>query len=163
MCLVAKSCPTLLRPREWQPVRLLDLWDIFKLRNKKEKKRKKERDGGREGGKDKEETFSQALRTKTRPLVALPQTTVSSLGAKRSFSSVQSVSRVPLSVTPWTAARQASFSITNSRSLLKLKSIPKIYLLNNMGYPSNRNFSKSLLCLKFFKGSHLLQNEIQTH
>ena len=45
---------------------------FFKLRNKKEKKRKKERDGGREGGKDKEETFSQALRTKTRPLVALP-------------------------------------------------------------------------------------------
>ena len=32
------------------------------------------------------------------------------------FSSVQSLSRVRLFVTPWTAARQASLSITNSRS-----------------------------------------------
>ena len=38
------------------------------------------------------------------------------------FSSVQSLSRVQLFVTPWTAARQASLSITNSQSLLKLKS-----------------------------------------
>ena len=39
------------------------------------------------------------------------------------FSSVQSLSRVQLFATPWTAARQASLSITNSRSLLKLMSI----------------------------------------
>ena len=39
------------------------------------------------------------------------------------FSSVQSLSRVWLFVTPWTAARQASLSIINSRSLLKLMSI----------------------------------------
>ena len=38
-------------------------------------------------------------------------------------SSVQSLSRVWLFVTPWTAARQASLSITNSQSLLKLMSI----------------------------------------
>ena len=36
------------------------------------------------------------------------------------FSSVQSLNHVRLFVTPWTAARQASLSITNSRSLLKL-------------------------------------------
>ena len=36
------------------------------------------------------------------------------------FISVQSLSRVQLFVTPWTAARQASLSITNSWSLLKL-------------------------------------------
>ena len=36
------------------------------------------------------------------------------------FSSVQSLSRVWLFLTPWTAACQASLSITNSRSLLKL-------------------------------------------
>ena len=36
------------------------------------------------------------------------------------FSSVQSLSRIRLFATPWTAARQASLSITNSRSLLKL-------------------------------------------
>ena len=39
------------------------------------------------------------------------------------FSSVQSFSRVRLFVTPWIAARQASLSITNSQSLLKLMSI----------------------------------------
>ena len=38
------------------------------------------------------------------------------------FSSVQSLSRVQLFATPWIAARQASLSITNSRSLLKLMS-----------------------------------------
>ena len=39
------------------------------------------------------------------------------------FSSVQSLSRVRLFATPWIAARQASLSITNSRSSLRLKSI----------------------------------------
>ena len=39
------------------------------------------------------------------------------------FSSVQSLSRVQLFVTPWIAARQASLSITNSRSRPKLMSI----------------------------------------
>jgi len=39
------------------------------------------------------------------------------------FSSVQSLSRVWLFATPWIAAHQASLSITNSRSLLKLMSI----------------------------------------
>ena len=40
--------------------------------------------------------------------------------------SVQSLSRVGLFATPWTAARQASLSITNSRSLLKLMSIESV-------------------------------------
>ena len=39
------------------------------------------------------------------------------------FTSVQSLSHVWLFVTPWTAARQASLSITNSQNLLKLVSI----------------------------------------
>ena len=39
------------------------------------------------------------------------------------LSSVQSLSCVQLFATPWTVARQASLSITNSRSLLKLMSI----------------------------------------
>ena len=42
------------------------------------------------------------------------------------FSSVRSLSRVRLFVTPWTAARQASLSITNSQSLLKLISIESV-------------------------------------
>ena len=42
--------------------------------------------------------------------------------AVRNLSSVQSLSRVWLFATPWTVARQASLSITNSQSLLKLMS-----------------------------------------
>ena len=42
------------------------------------------------------------------------------------FSSVQSLSRVRLLATPWIAARQASLSITNSRSSLKLMSIESV-------------------------------------
>ena len=45
----------------------------------------------------------------------------------------QSLSGVQLFVTPWSAARQTSLSITNSRSLLKLMSIesvmPSSYLI----------------------------------
>ena len=41
-------------------------------------------------------------------------------------SSVQSLSRVRLFVTPWTAAHQASLSITNSQSSLKLMSIESV-------------------------------------
>ena len=48
------------------------------------------------------------------------------------FSSVQSLSRAQLFVTPWTAARQASLSITNSRSLLKLMSIESVMSSNHL-------------------------------
>ena len=39
---------------------------------------------------------------------------------------------VPLSATPWTAAHQASLSITNSRSLLKLMSIESVMPSNHL-------------------------------
>ena len=42
------------------------------------------------------------------------------------FNSVQSLSPVRLFATPWTAAHQASLSITNSRSSLKLTSIESV-------------------------------------
>ena len=42
------------------------------------------------------------------------------------FSSVQSLSYAQLSVTPWIAAHQASLSITNSQSPLKLMSIVSV-------------------------------------
>ena len=48
------------------------------------------------------------------------------------FSSVQSLSRVQLFVTPWTAARQAFLSITNSQSLLKLMSIGLVMPFNHL-------------------------------
>ena len=73
---------------------------------------------------------------------------------------VQSVSCVRLFATPWTAARQASLSITNSRSLLKLMSIESAMPSNHfiLGrpllllpsiFPSIRVFSNELaLCIK---------------
>ena len=45
---------------------------------------------------------------------------------------VQPLSRVWLYPTPWTAARQASLSITNSRSLLKLMSIESVMPSNHL-------------------------------
>ena len=47
-------------------------------------------------------------------------------GVKKVISSVQSLSRVLLFATPWITARQASLSITNSRSPLKLTSIKSV-------------------------------------
>ena len=49
-----------------------------------------------------------------------------------SVSSVQSLSHVRLFATPWTAACQASLSITNSRSLLKLMSIELVMPSNHL-------------------------------
>ena len=48
------------------------------------------------------------------------------------FSSVQSLSCVWLFVTPWTAACEASLSITNSRSLHKLMSIESVMPSNHL-------------------------------
>ena len=48
------------------------------------------------------------------------------------FSSVQSLSHVRLFVTPWTAACQASLSITNSQSLFKLTSIESVMPSNHL-------------------------------
>jgi len=48
------------------------------------------------------------------------------------FSSVQSLSCVRLFATPWTAAHQASLSITNSWSLLKLMSIDSVMPSNHL-------------------------------
>ena len=79
------------------------------------------------------------------------------------FSSVQSLSRVQLFATPWTAALQASLSITNSQSLLKLMSIELVMpsnhlilcrplLLSPSIFPSIRVFSnKSVLHIKWPK------------
>ena len=48
------------------------------------------------------------------------------------FSSVQSLCCVQLFETPWTAALQASLSITNSQSLLKLMSIELVMPSNHL-------------------------------
>ena len=48
------------------------------------------------------------------------------------FSIVQSLSRVQYFATPWTAAHQASLSITNSQSLPKLVSTKSVMLSNHL-------------------------------
>ena len=78
------------------------------------------------------------------------------------FSSVQLLSRVRLFVIPCTAARQASHSITNSWSLLKLTSIESVMPSNHLIlclpllppsiFPSIRVFSnESVLCIRWPK------------
>ena len=52
--------------------------------------------------------------------------------SRSGWGSVQSLSRVQLFVTPCTTARQASLSITNSRSLLKLMSIESVMPSNHL-------------------------------
>ena len=76
------------------------------------------------------------------------------------FSSIQSLSHVWLSVTPWAAVHQASLSIINSWSLLKFMSIELVIPSNHLIlchpllflpsiFPSIRVFSKELvLCIR---------------
>ena len=79
------------------------------------------------------------------------------------LSSVQSLSHVRLFATPWTTAHQASLSITNSLSLLKLMSIELVMTSNHLIlchpllllpsiFPSIRVFSnESVLCIRWPK------------
>ena len=79
------------------------------------------------------------------------------------FSSVQLLSHVRLFAIPWTAARQASLSITSSWSLLKLMSFESVmssnhfilchpFLLLPSIFPNIRAFSKeSVLCIRWPK------------
>ena len=79
------------------------------------------------------------------------------------ISSVQSLSRVQLFVTPWIAARQASLSITNPQSSLKLTSIESVMPSSHLILchpllflspipPSIRVFSnESTLCMRWPK------------
>ena len=81
---------------------------------------------------------------------------------------VQSLSCVWLFVTPWTAARQASLSITNSQGLLKLMSIElmmpsnhlilcHLFLLPPSIFPSIRVFSnESVLRIRWPKYWHFI-------
>ena len=57
---------------------------------------------------------------------------MTSPGGSVQFSSIQSLSRVRLLATAWTAALQASLSITNSRSSLKLMSIELVMPSNHL-------------------------------
>ena len=71
---------------------------------------------------------------------------------------VQLLSWIWLFVTPWTAAHQASLSITNSRSLLKLMSIESVM-------PSNHIILCHPLCLlpSIFPSIRVFSNESAPH
>ena len=66
------------------------------------------------------------------PLAVLSSMSKSFLLSLTSVSSVQLLSHVRLSATPWTAACQASPSITGSRRLLKLMSIESVMPSNHL-------------------------------
>ena len=69
---------------------------------------------------------------KGNPLTLLVGMQTSTATTENSVSSVQSLSCVWLSVTPWTAAHQASLSITNSQSLLGLMPIELVMPSNHL-------------------------------
>ena len=93
----------------------------------------------------------------------MPSEVVQWVMSNNQFTLVQSPSRVQLFVTPWTTARQASLSITNSRSLLQFVSIESVMPSNHLIlchpllllpsiFPSIRVFSnESVLCIKWPK------------
>ena len=77
---------------------------------------------------------------------------------QRHVSSVQSLRCVRLFATPWTAARQASLSTTNSQSLLKLMSIESVM-------PSNHLIlcRPLLLLSSIFPSTRVFSNESTLH
>ena len=72
------------------------------------------------------------------------------------FSTVQSLSHVQLFVTLWTTARQASLSITNSRSLLKLMSIESVMPSSHLLSPSAFSLSQHQSLFQWVSCSHQL-------
>ena len=88
--------------------------------------------------------------------------------------SVQLLSRVRFFATPWSAVRQASLSITNSRSLLKFMSIESVMTSNHLIlchpllllpsiFPSIRGFSNEsalhIRCPEYWSFNISLSNE----
>ena len=74
------------------------------------------------------------------------------------FSSARSLSWVQLFATPWTETRQASLSITNSQSLLKLRSIESVMPFNH------QIFCHPLLLLpSIFPSNRIFFNESALH
>ena len=74
------------------------------------------------------------------------------------FSSVKSLSRVQLFETPWTTARQASLSITNSWNLLKLMSIESVMPSSHLV------LCRPLLLLpSIFSSIRVFSNELALH
>ena len=96
--------------------------------------------------------MSKVCHLKVSPLVLLQRI------LKPCFFVVQSLSRVRLFGTPWSAAPQASLSFTNSRSLLKLLSIESMMPSNHL------NFCHPLFFLtSIFPSIRVFSNESALH
>ena len=72
------------------------------------------------------------------------------------WDSVQLFSRVQLFATPWTASRQASVSITNSRNLLKLMSIESVMPSNHLILCRPRLLLSIFLSIRVFSNESVL-------
>ena len=88
---------------------------------------------------------------------------------KTKYYSVQSLSHIQLFATPWTTAHQASLSITNSRSLLKLMFIALVMPSNHLilchplslcfqSFPASGSFPMSWF---FTSGDQILEFQLQ--
>ena len=110
-----------------------------------------------------------SFKKKQQPRIQLIHFAGSPLGSYFQFNSVQLLSCVRLFVSPWTAALQASLSITNSRSFLKLMSNKPVMPSNHLilchplfppsVFPSIRVFSNdSVLRIRWPK---LLEFQLQ--
>ena len=67
------------------------------------------------------------------------------------------LSHVQLFMSPWTAAHQASLSITNSRSLLKLMSIKSVMLSNHLILCRPLLFLLSVYPIRVFSSESILR------
>ena len=83
----------------------------------------------------------------------------------QAFSSVQSLSHVQLFATPWTAAHQASLSVTNSWSLVKLMFIKSVMMFIESVMSSNHLIlCRPLLLLpSIFPSIRVFSNESVLH
>ena len=104
-----------------------------------------------------------------KPVILLKQKQFTFCVQHHQFSSVQSLRCVQLFATPWTAAHQASLSINNSQSLLKLMSIESVMPFNNFIlchpllppsiFPSIRVFSNKSVHIRYHQ---ILQKNLKS-
>ena len=145
LCLVTQSCPTLCNPMDCSPPRLLCPWNS----------------PGKSTGVGCHFLLQGIFLTQGSNLGLLHCRILYQQSYQGSpQSSIQSLNHVWFFVTPWTAAGQASLSITNSQSLLKLISIESVMPSNHLIlcrprlllpsiFPSIRVFSnESVLCIR---------------
>ena len=112
-----------------------------------------------------ENSLTKKKQTKKLKLTTKEDTHIWPTSTWKVLSSVQSLSRVQLFATPWTAAHKASLPITNSWSLLKILSIESVIPANTLilchlrpshiqYFPESGSFQMSqLFCVRYWSFS----------